>query len=373
MKVWKLSLAGLLSVCLISSFANAERVAKAKKGREARSINAVAGEVLANSKMWRELEEVSSHVKIRIRWRIPYRREVLREMRAITYRKHHLRIILKRGKRYIPLIKQVFKRYRIPDELVFLPVIESSFRIKAISPAGAAGLWQFMPATAREYGLRVDRLVDERYDVEKSTIAAARYLRDLYRYFRNWGVVLASYNMGKYAILKRIRGRGTYNFWAVKSHIPRPARKYTIRFFATIQILKAMLRRERFKHSDMDFEIVKVRRGISLRRVARLTGIPLRKLRQLNPHLKRGIVPHSRRRVYNIYVPRGYKHSLMMALNLKDLNNKLSKLDDFERDFNKRVQKLNIDYELKNLNFEKTSFKSGTSQTFSYFNSATAF
>jgi len=376
MKAWKLSLAGLLSVCLISTFAKGEERFERlvlTDSQEINTINAVVDDVLANSKMWRELEEVSSHIDIRIRWNVPKRREIVREMRHLRYQKRGLKKILRRGKRYIPLIKRVFKKYRIPDELVFLPVIESSFDIKAVSPAGAAGLWQFMPATAREYGLRVDRWVDERYDVEKSTIAAARYLRDLYRYFRNWGVVLASYNVGKYAVLRKIRGRGTYNFWSVKSHLPKPARRYTIKFFATIQVLKTMLKREKFKETDMDFEIVKVRRGVSLRKIAKITGVSVRKLKKLNPHIKRGYIPRNKRGVFNIYVPRGYKHSVEVALNLKDLNMKLSQFDTLNKEFDMEIRNLNIDGKLKNIKLDEVNADINSPQMFDDFKTSTIF
>jgi membrane-bound lytic murein transglycosylase D len=368
MKIWKLGLTGIISACLISS-----SVVKAEQSPEEilnthnsviSNIDDIIDDVLDNSNVWNELEDLSSNVSIQIDWQIPSRSEILREARVIKrYQNRHLKVVLRRGRKYIPLIKKIFKKYNIPDELVFLPVIESGFKIKAVSPSGAAGLWQFMPITAKEYGLRIDRWIDERYDVEKSTIAAARYLRDLHAYFGNWYIVLASYNVGKYAVSRRIRGRGN-NFWMVKSRLPRAARKYTIKFLATIEVLKNLLRKEEFKETDVNFEIVKVRKNVTLKEIASITGVPLWKLRKLNPHLKKGTTPPYRG-VFNIYVPKGYKHSVEVALNLKDLDIKLSKLDMIDEELDLDLR--NIDYELNQLNLDNINLDNNSSQIFKVF------
>jgi len=380
MRILKLGLTGVISAYLVSSVvntANAEQTPEeilSTKNAVINNVDDIIDDVLDNSNVWRELEEVSTSINIKIGWQIPSRAEIAREARIIRrYQNRHLKVVLRRGRKYIPLIKKIFKRYNIPDELVFLPVIESGFKIKAVSPAGAAGLWQFMPITAKEYGLRIDRWIDERYDVEKSTIAAARHLRDLHAYFGNWYIVLASYNVGKYAVSRRIGGRGN-NFWRVKSRLPRAARKYTIKFLATIEVLKGILRKEEFKESDMNFEIVKVRRGVSLREIASITGVPLSRLRRLNPHLKRGITPPYRG-VFNIYVPKGYKHSVEVALNLKDLDIKLSKLDeiDQELDLNLNQDLNNIDYELNQLNLDDINIDNHSSQIFKVFKASMIF
>lgn len=298
------------------------------------NIDIVLDDILDNSKVWKEVENLSSRVNIKIRWKIPTRREIDRFARAYKRRNsRHLREVLNRGKRYIPLIKQIFSRYRLPDELVFLPVIESSFKIRSVSHSGAAGLWQFMPITAKEYGLRIDRWIDERYDVEKSTIAAARYLRDLHTEFGNWYTALAGYRIGEFSIKRRIGRRGKKNFWKVEHKIPYSARKYTLKFLGTLKVIREILPRERISQRNLDFEIVKVNRQVSLREISNITGVSYRVLKRLNPHLKRGITPPYRG-VFNVYVPKGYKHTVEVALNLRDLNIKLSKLNITDRDVN---------------------------------------
>ena len=323
-------------------------------------LDEALNEILQESDIWREIEKLaSSSLDIQINWKIPTRKEVAYYVRTLGGRqKKHLKEILLRGKRYIPLIKKIFEKYRIPDELVFLPIIESSFDIQAISPSGAGGIWQFMPETAKHYGLRIDRWIDERYDIEKSTVAAARYLRDLHNSFGNWYFVLSGYNIGEYAVKRRVGDRYIYDFWKLKSRIPRGARNYTLKFLGTLEILrKNFLNRERFTEDDVDFEIIKVRKQVSLKEISEITGISLLELKKLNPHLKRGITPPYNG-IFNIYVPKGYKHTVEVALNMKDLDIKLSlinieyteDLNDIEEEFNSSLEKLEteINFEVNN-------------------------
>ena len=330
-------------------------------------LDEALNEILQESDIWREIEELaSSGLDIKINWKIPTKREVLYYARLINGReKKHLKEILFRGKRYIPLIKRIFAKYRLPDELVFLPIIESSFNIKAVSPSGAVGLWQFMPKTARHYGLRIDRWIDERYDIEKSTIAAARYLRDLHSSFGNWYFVLSGYNIGEYAVKRKVGNRYKYDFWKLKYRIPKGARHYTLKFLGTLEVLRRdFLPTERFKEEEVDFEIVKVKKQVSLKEIAEITGVPLLKLKRLNPHLKRGVTPpyHG---IFNIYVPKGYKHTVEVALNMKDLDIKLSlinieyteNLDSIEKEFNSSLEKLENEINIEVINSEVSSIE----------------
>lgn len=124
---------------------------------------------------------------------------------------------LERSTRYLPMIRKIFSSYGLPADLAYIPLIESSFSTEAVSPSGAVGMWQFVRSTARNYGLRVDKRVDERKDPVKSTHAAARYLKDLYRMLGSWDLVIAAYNSGEYKIHNAIGRYRTRDFEELSS------------------------------------------------------------------------------------------------------------------------------------------------------------
>ena len=132
------------------------------------------------------------------------------------YRRAVMERRLARSGRYLPMILDIFRQKGLPEELVFTAMIESGFNPVAVSHAGAKGLWQFMAPTARLYGLRVDRWIDERLDPEKSTVAAANYLTDLYKTFGSWELVQAAYNAGEMKVLQAIQGIGPRDFWSLR-------------------------------------------------------------------------------------------------------------------------------------------------------------
>lgn len=138
-----------------------------------------------------------------------------------------------RSKAYFRIIDTVFTKYNLPLELKYLAIIESDLKTSAVSKVGAKGMWQFMPQTARELGLKVTKDYDERKHVYKSTVAAAKYLRDLYAQFGDWLLVLAAYNGGPGTVYKAIRKSGSRNFWALQSFLPEESRGHVKRFIGT--------------------------------------------------------------------------------------------------------------------------------------------
>jgi membrane-bound lytic murein transglycosylase D len=142
------------------------------------------------------------------------------------------------GKPFFDKINDIFSRHSIPVELKYLAVIESDLKTSATSRVGAAGPWQFMPQTARELGLKVNRSVDERRDFNKSTAAAARYLSSLYDVYNDWLLVIAAYNGGPGNVNSAIRKSGSRNFWELQYYLPAESRMHVKKFIATHYIME---------------------------------------------------------------------------------------------------------------------------------------
>src|SRR5216684_1465716 len=200
-----------------------------------------------------------------------------------------------RSAKYKKLIDKALDDYKLPRGLAYLPVIESAYVPTVTSRAGAYGIWQFMPETAREYGLRVDWWVDERADAERSTRAAAAYLKDLYRQFNDWPLALAAYNAGPGRIDRALADNGAHSFWDLleEAAIPRETRGYVPTFFATLTIASdpATYGFRMGQPLDFDHKPVEVEGPLSLRYLASVGKVDEAVLRELNPSLRQGIVP----------------------------------------------------------------------------------
>jgi membrane-bound lytic murein transglycosylase D len=197
---------------------------------------------------------------------------------------------LARSGQYLPMILDVFRQKGLPDELVFTAMIESGFNPVAVSRAGAKGLWQFMAPTARRYGLRIDEWLDERLDPEKSTVAAARHLLDLYAVFGSWNLVQAAYNAGEMRVLEAIRAMGTSDFWKLRSGpVLRDETKNFVPAIKAATIIAKEPERYGFvvpPAEPLSYEIVSVPPGTSLGKIATSASLPLEELERLNPELK---------------------------------------------------------------------------------------
>ena len=199
---------------------------------------------------------------------------------------------------YMPIFEEALEMYQLPLELKYLPIIESALNPTAVSRVGAAGLWQFMPATGKQYGLKLNSLVDERRDPVKSSQAAARYLRDLYKIFGDWNLVIAAYNCGPENINKAIRRAN--NVTSLKGadgeppYLPRETRGYVPAFIAANYIMTyyslhnicPMTTRLPAKS-----DTVMVSRNVHLEQVAAVVGLNIDLLRSLNPMYRRDVVP----------------------------------------------------------------------------------
>lgn len=174
---------------------------------------------------------------------LPYSSQVNPNAEAYMqdYLHNHSRSLIRMkdwGQPYFNLMDYILAQYGLPRELKYLAVIESNLSTRATSWVGAGGPWQFMPNTAREYGLIVNNLLDERRDYYKSTHAAARYLLTLYRQMRDWLLVIAAYNGGPGRVYSAIKSSGSRNFWALQYYLPQESRNHVKKFIATHYIME---------------------------------------------------------------------------------------------------------------------------------------
>jgi membrane-bound lytic murein transglycosylase D len=214
---------------------------------------------------------------------------------------------LVRGGRYLPRIREVFAQEGIPQDLAYVPIVESAFKPAALSRAKAKGVWQFMPATGRQFGLKQDWWVDERSNPEKATRAAAQYLRSLYDTFQDWNLALAAYNAGPGRLQRSLNRNGTNDFWELvaRTALPRETRNYVPMIHAAIVVAKAP---DRYGFSitpedELNFDTVPVRGAVDLRLVAECAGEPVKQVQTLNPELRRLATPAGR--TFLVKVPTG--------------------------------------------------------------------
>lgn len=214
-------------------------------------------------------------------------------------------------------ILDALKEAGLPEELSWLPLIESGFKVNALSRARALGLWQFIPSTGYKYGLERDTWVDERLDPEKATAAAIAYLRELHAIFGDWTTVLAAYNCGEGTVLKRIRSQKINyldDFWDLYEKLPAETARYVPRFLAVLHILNDP-GRYGFdldeKKTPPPYETVTIKKQMQLKEVAKKLECSSDDLRQLNPELRQLVTPATE---YTLRVPPGKGEVLLAGL-----------------------------------------------------------
>ena len=223
----------------------------------------------------------------------------------------------RRSGRYRDKIVNALKAAGLPEELSWIPLIESGFKVNALSRARALGLWQFIPSTGYKFGLQRNKFIDQRMDPEKSTRAAIEYLKELHRIFGDWSTVLAAYNCGEGRVLKVIRSQNVNyldNFWDLYERLPRETARYVPRFLATLHILNNP---ESYGldmvsvDPPMQYETVAVDKQVHLRNVAKSIGVDEKILRGLNPELRYRILPGDN---YRLRIPPGSSDLLMAEI-----------------------------------------------------------
>lgn len=225
--------------------------------------------------------------------------------RYINPRYHTISRILGMSQYYFPIIESALLRENLPVELRALPIIESALSTTAVSPAGAVGLWQFMPTTAKSYGLEVNSLVDERRDPVRSTDAACRYLKDLYGIYQDWTLAIAAYNCGPGNVNKAIARSGGKTFWEIYDYLPRETRGYVPAFIGATYAY-TYHQQHAIEPAEapipLSVDTIRVNRLMHLEQISSTIDLPLETLRLLNPQYKLDIIPATNKS-YTLVLP----------------------------------------------------------------------
>ncbi|WP_452602979.1 LysM peptidoglycan-binding domain-containing protein [Pontimicrobium sp. MEBiC06410] len=212
------------------------------------------------------------------------------------------------SKYYFPMFERELDNYNIPLEMKYLSIVESALKPRAKSRVGATGLWQFMFATGKQYGLDVSSYVDERSDPIKSTESASKYLAKLYEIFGDWDLALAAYNSGPGNVSKAIRRSGGYkNYWNIRPNLPRETAGYVPAFLATMYIFEYAKEHGFIQHKPkfnyIDTDTIRVKQMITLDQVSEFTGVKIETLQFLNPSYKLDIIPVIEGKNYTLRLP----------------------------------------------------------------------
>lgn len=227
-------------------------------------------------------------------------------------RKKYYPVLMARAEYYFPMFEEHLDAFNIPLELKYLAIVESALKPRARSHVGATGLWQFMYATGKQYGLKTSSYVDEREDPVKATRAACAYLEDLYQMFGDWDLALAAYNSGPGNVSKAIRRSGGYtNYWNIRPYLPRETAGYVPAFYATLYL---------FEYADehglkskglqevpyFATETLPVKATVSFEQLHRELGVSMSALEFLNPQYKLKVIPYVPEKNYELRLPLEY-------------------------------------------------------------------
>lgn len=255
--------------------------------------------------------------------------------------KNYLLVMERRRNLYFPIFEETLKRYNMPDEIKYLTIVESGLNPLAISRAGAAGLWQFMPGTGKEMGLIINEYIDERLDPYKSTEAACKYLSRIYKSFGDWELTLASYNCGPGAVKRAVRKSGKNDFWKSYDFLPAETRGYVPQYTAVTYVMHHLDKHNIFADSilhPMEFDTVRICDFVNLTILCEQLDICYDDFVKLNPAIRTNILPDNLN--YPLRLPRD--KILQFVLNKEEIMSCANVVSDpVEVETNDRRSKVN--------------------------------
>ena len=264
------------------------------------ALNATS-KTLWNTETEQLIKKRVSHLQLP--FQVSYTSEITDEIRLYLINgKRQTERILGRAEIFFPIFEHNLKINGLPKELKYLPIIESELRPYVKSPAGAAGLWQFVPATARKYDIKINRVVDERLDPYRSTEGAVQLLKALYAEYCDWSLVLAAYNCGTIRVNKAIRLAGSTEYHKIKRFLPRETKDYQLRYVAASYVANYYsehgLKANRGSLNFEDLRTLKVTEQLTFKEINETTGLDHSSIRRLNPSYLQGMLPSSKRGNY---------------------------------------------------------------------------
>ena len=210
-------------------------------------------------------------------------------------RRKQVELMMGMSEYYFPIFEEILDKEGLPQELKYLPIIESALNPKALSRAGASGLWQFMYSTGKQYKLEVNSFVDDRRDPIKSSYAAAKFLKDLYKMYGNWPLVIAAYNCGPGNVNKAIRrSGGKKNYWDIYYRLPKETRGYVPAFIAALYSFNFHKEHGLYPRPNQFPEVcdtIMIKEQLHFDQIAQFTNVSKQKLRELNPQYRADIIP----------------------------------------------------------------------------------
>ncbi|MDR2907585.1 MAG: lytic transglycosylase domain-containing protein [Bacteroidales bacterium] len=229
-----------------------------------------------------------------------------RELLVNVYWQSNIMLLIKRANRYFPIIEPILKEQGLPDDFKYLALAESSF-VNVTSSAGAAGFWQFIKSTGLRHGLEINNDIDERYHLEKATVAAANYLKTSYKLYNNWTLAAAAYNTGDSNIRRHIKNQGVESYYDM--HLPEETMRYVFRILALKTICEnpqeyGIILRKKDLYPEIPVKSISVDTTIAnLFTFATQQGVTYQQLRALNPWMRSSTLPNKSKKKYQISIP----------------------------------------------------------------------